>query len=636
MNGQTMTIRKYGNLFLTVIFFVFASGTTLAQVPVDEDGNTLPAYYEDDLEGIDEAKPAPAALAEGELLSAAELEELVGPVALYPDELLAIVLPASTYPLEVVQAARFLEQLETDSSLKPDEEWDDSIVALLNYPDVVQMMDADIDWTWRLGEAVISQQSDVIAAVEAFRDRAYAAGNLKTDENQTVTYDDDGAIEITPVDEEIIYVPYYEPQEVVVYQPRRVYHYYPDPYPVYYYPYPLGYNFYSGYFWGVTTAFHIGWSNHYLHVYHPSYWGHPYYGYTYYDYYYRRPSIGIYNTWYVNNSYRHSNYRYRDGDYWRPRTRAGSRQDEPRVRNHYYPPGDSDRRHDDRRDDSRYRDSNSGRNLMDNRNNGRLALNLRERNESDRIRVAANNGVRTGVANNSVNNRRATSTDRGAANATNRNNASNRNRSVRTPDNNANSGAARTDNRNRSTTTHSRTDQNRVRSTTPRAEIQFRDRSNGNRAAASGNTVRPAQRQSSNRSNRAAPITSSSFVQREAPPQRATAPRTSTPRVTAPRSSIPRATARRSSAPRVSAPARESYQARPTAPRVSAPRVSAPRASAPRVSAPSRSSAPRVSAPRAQAPRASAAPQRSAPSSSSRSSGQRSRSSSSRARSRSH
>jgi len=643
MNGQTMTARKYGNLFLTVILFVFASGTTLAQVPVDEDGNTLPAYYEDDLEGIDEAKPAPAAPAEGELLSAAELEALVGPVALYPDELLAIVLPASTYPLEVVQAARFLEQLENDSSLKPDEEWDDSIVALLNYPDVVHMMDEDIDWTWRLGEAVISQQSDVIAAVEAFRDRAYAAGNLKTDENQTVTYDDDGAIEITPIDEEVIYVPYYEPEEVVVYQPRPVYYYYPNPYPVYYYPYPLGYNFYSDYFWGVTTAFHIGWSNHYLHVYHPSYWGHPYYGYTYYDYYYRRPSIGIYNTWYVNNSYRHSNYRYRDGDYWRPRTRAGSRQDEPRVRNHYYPPGDSDRRHNDRRDDNRYRDSNSGRNLMDHRDNGRLALNLRERNESDRNRVAANNGVRTGVANNSVNNRRATSTDRGAANA------SNRDRATNSPRNNASSGPVRTDNRDRTTTNHSRSDQNRVRSTTPRTEIQFRDRGNGNRAANSGNTVRSSQRQSSNSSNRAAPITSSSFVQREAPPQRAAAPRTSSPRVTAPRTSTPRATSPRTSVPRASAPARTSYQARSAAPRPSAPRVSAPRASAPRVSAPSRASAPRVSAPsrasaprvsapRAQAPRASAAraPQRSAPSSSGRSSGNSSRSSSSRARSRNH
>ena len=123
MNGHTTTARKYGNLFITVFFFVSASGTTLAQVPVDEDGNTIPAFYEDDLEVADQAKPA---VTEGVVLSPAELEELVGPVALYPDDLLAIVLPASTYPLEIVQAARFLEAYESDSSLKPDEDWDDS------------------------------------------------------------------------------------------------------------------------------------------------------------------------------------------------------------------------------------------------------------------------------------------------------------------------------------------------------------------------------------------------------------------------------------------------------------------------------------------------------------------------------
>ena len=76
------------------------------------------------------------------------------------------------------------------------------------------MMDEDIDWTWQLGEAVISQQNDVIAAVEAFRDRAYAAGNLKSDERQKVSYDD-GVIEIEPADDDVIYVPYYEPAEVV-------------------------------------------------------------------------------------------------------------------------------------------------------------------------------------------------------------------------------------------------------------------------------------------------------------------------------------------------------------------------------------------------------------------------------------
>ena len=147
MNGQTKTAKITSNaisLLLTGALFVFASATASAQVPVDEDGNTLPAYSQDDLDNVSEAKPA---VAVDSILSSSDLEVLVGPIALYPDDLLAIVLPASTYPLEIVQAARFLEQLESDSSLEPNDDWDDSVVALLNYPEVVRMMDEDIDWT---------------------------------------------------------------------------------------------------------------------------------------------------------------------------------------------------------------------------------------------------------------------------------------------------------------------------------------------------------------------------------------------------------------------------------------------------------------------------------------------------------
>lgn len=284
-----------------------------AQVPVDEYGNTLDARADDDA-GLYAPPP----------LTAAELSDLVGPVALYPDDLLAIVLPASTYPLEIVQAARFLEQYEQDSTLKPSDDWDESVTALLNYPEVLRMMDEDIDWTWQLGDAVVNQQADVISAVESFRDRAYAAGNLKTDQYQTVN-NSDGIIEIVPIDDQIIYVPYYEPERVLVRQVTPVYYYYPRPYPVYYYPYPVGYSFYNDFFWGVTTAYRIGWSSHNLHVHHYSYWGHPYYGHSYYGHYYRRPSVNIYNSWYVNNSTRYASNRYRDGDYWRPRYNGGAR-----------------------------------------------------------------------------------------------------------------------------------------------------------------------------------------------------------------------------------------------------------------------------------------------------------------------
>ena len=160
------------------------------------------------------------------VLSSIELQELVGRVALYPDDLLAIILPASTYPLEIVQAARFLEAFENDSTLEPDENWDESVVALLNYPEVLRILDDNIDWTWQLGDAVINQQDDLIGAIEGFRDRAYVAGNLKSDEFQKIRRDE-GVIEIVPIEDDVIYVPYYEPEYVVTEQPQPVYHYYP-------------------------------------------------------------------------------------------------------------------------------------------------------------------------------------------------------------------------------------------------------------------------------------------------------------------------------------------------------------------------------------------------------------------------
>ncbi|MCP5349291.1 MAG: DUF3300 domain-containing protein [Gammaproteobacteria bacterium] len=257
--------------------------------------------------------------------SATELQELVGPIALYPDSLLAIILPASAYPLQIVQAARFLDNLEQDNTLQPDESWDESVIALLNYPEVIRLMDADIDWTWQLGEAVIAQEADVLNAIADFRTLAYDAGNLETDEIQVVERANE-VITITQVDEKVVYVPYYEPREVIIYQTRPVYYYYPRRYPVYYYPYDYGYSFFSGYFWGVTTAFSLGWHDHHIHVYHPSYYRHPYYG-RYYDtrYHYRRPTINVFNNYYVDNSRLQVRNRARDGSYWRPQRNYGSR-----------------------------------------------------------------------------------------------------------------------------------------------------------------------------------------------------------------------------------------------------------------------------------------------------------------------
>ncbi|NCF74370.1 MAG: DUF3300 domain-containing protein [Gammaproteobacteria bacterium] len=169
-----------------------------------------------------------------------------------------------------------------------------------------------------LGEAVVAQQTDVISAVESFRDRAYAAGNLKSDEYQTISTDE-GIISIAPAHDDVIYVPYYEPTRVVYYQPRPVYYYHPRPYPVYYYPYAANHYFDRGFFWGVTTAFSIGWYTDSLNVYHHSYHGHPYYGRTYWNNSrYRQPSINVYNTTYVQNTNVIVN-RDTNGDQWRAR-----------------------------------------------------------------------------------------------------------------------------------------------------------------------------------------------------------------------------------------------------------------------------------------------------------------------------
>ena len=322
-----MTIQlstRTGLAGMLALLLTMLSPALLAQVPVDDDGNIIGAY---------ESQPAAAASGNENipLLTTVDLEELIGPIALYPDDLLAIVLPASVYPLQIVDAARFLEDLKADPTLKPNPEWDDAVVALLNYPEVIELLNDEIDWTWQLGEAVVAQQADVVAAIETFRDRAYAAGNLKSDSYQNVTHDE-GVIQITPVSEDTIYVPYYEPERVVVYQPRPVYYYYPTPYPVYYYPYSSSYFFDRSPFWGVTTAFRIGWYSDSLNVFHHSYYGHPYYGRNYQSrWWYRRPSINIYNTTYVQNNTRVTVNRHYDGDRWRHRQERRRSIDDVRI-----------------------------------------------------------------------------------------------------------------------------------------------------------------------------------------------------------------------------------------------------------------------------------------------------------------
>lgn len=189
-----------------------------------------------------------------------ELEQLVAPFALYPDDLVALILPASTNPLQLVQADRFLDKRKQNPKLELDPKWDDPVKNLLNYPDVVKKMSADLEWTAMLGEAVVADQGEVLEAVQAFRRKTVAAGNLKSDDKQQVVVEKE-VVQIVPANPEVIYVPQYNPTTVVVaggYVPA----YYPSPYPVYYYPYAPGAALATGLIWGAAMG--AIWSgNHY-------------------------------------------------------------------------------------------------------------------------------------------------------------------------------------------------------------------------------------------------------------------------------------------------------------------------------------------------------------------------------------
>ncbi len=220
---------------------------------------------------------------------AAELQQLVGPIALYVDNLIGIVLPASAYPLQVVEAARFLDAQQENPALVTDASWDDAVVALLNYPEVLRMMSDNLRWTANLGDAFVYQQRELLAAIQQFRALARSSGHLQSDEYQVVD-NADGAIQIAPADPQVIYVPYYVPTQVVSYYSAPAIRYYPYGYPVYDYPYPAGYSFRSGFFWGVTTAYIVSWNTHYVHVYPHGYARHPYYGRQYWRRHYVRHS----------------------------------------------------------------------------------------------------------------------------------------------------------------------------------------------------------------------------------------------------------------------------------------------------------------------------------------------------------
>ena len=185
--------------------------------------------------------PPPAAASGEQLLKSEELDALVAGIALYPDTLLSLVLMASTYPLEVVQADRWAKENKT---LKGDQlkaavdkqAWDESVKSLVATPDVLSMMSTKLDWTQKLGDAVLAQQPDVMDAIQRLRTKAEANNKLTSSKEQKVTKKQEQGkqvIVIEPTEPNTVYVPYYDP--------AVVYGGWPYPaYPPYYFP-PPGY-----------------------------------------------------------------------------------------------------------------------------------------------------------------------------------------------------------------------------------------------------------------------------------------------------------------------------------------------------------------------------------------------------------
>jgi len=189
-----------------------------------------------------------------------EIEALVAPIALYPDDLLSQVLMASTYPLEVVQAARWVKanpNVKGDAAVKAveNQSWDVSVKSLVAFPEVLTPMDEKLDWTQKLGDAFLADQKAVLDAVQRLRQQAEKSGNLQSSEQQKVIVEQAAPqqtiIKIEPANPQVIYVPAYNP--TIVYG-AWLYPAYPPywwPPPPLYYP---GGAFIRGFAWGAGVA----------------------------------------------------------------------------------------------------------------------------------------------------------------------------------------------------------------------------------------------------------------------------------------------------------------------------------------------------------------------------------------------
>ncbi|MCS5711504.1 DUF3300 domain-containing protein [Candidatus Berkiella aquae] len=212
------------------------------------------------------------------LYSKAEIEQLVAPIALYPDSLLSQILMASTYPLEIVSAARWVKEnpklkgAELEAALKQ-QKWDESVKSLTTVPDVLKTMSDKLEMTQKLGDAFLAQQQDVLEAIQRLRNMAQEKGHLKSSKEQVVnvtqapaaTPSKPSVITIEQTDPNVVYVPVYDPNVVYGEWP------YPE-YPPYDY-YPYGYSPAAALLTFATAAIvgnalwgHFDWGNRYVNI----------------------------------------------------------------------------------------------------------------------------------------------------------------------------------------------------------------------------------------------------------------------------------------------------------------------------------------------------------------------------------
>lgn len=263
MRSATKLAVLYGTLLMLLILLALnlaqASAQTVTSVEPVSEGDLQTA----------EANPT------DRVLSQAELEQALAPIALYPDVLLSHILVASTYPLELIQAARWRQgnaQLSDEEALEATDQkdWDPSIKALVPYTELLETLSEDLDWLERVGDAFLADETSVLVAVQTLRERAREAGHL-ADNAYIEVVDEDDDIVIQPIEREVVYVPYYDTR--VVYGDW----WWADHQPIFWRR-PIHYTWHAGFYWSPGIYFGhryffggFHWRNRYTIVHHYNY-----------------------------------------------------------------------------------------------------------------------------------------------------------------------------------------------------------------------------------------------------------------------------------------------------------------------------------------------------------------------------